>query len=115
MAEGIGHMGNAAPAVGLGWIVLRGTCGESRGDSRVEVRDDEIQMHWGPVARVAPEVRAGLASGRAGRLDQQVQRRRRTDQLDACGAEAPADRQLQQRGVEGDGTVQIINVDVDQQ
>src|SRR5262249_11902714 len=52
---------------------------------------------------------------RAGRLGQEIQRRRRTEQFHAQSSEAAANAQAECRAVEGRRAVEIVNIDVDQQ
>jgi hypothetical protein len=48
-------------------------------------------------------------------LHQQIDRRRRAQELDTAVAETTARPQIEGAGVEVDGVMQVINVDVDKQ
>ena len=85
------------------------------GRRRIEIGDDDIEMHRRPVSRVvAADQRAGKRR-RAIALGEQIDRSRRADELDRVRTEAPADRQPERLRVEANAALEVVDIDVDKQ
>src|SRR6266581_2473992 len=115
MAERICQHGDSPPVVCrdrslYGSAIAQGSC-----DARFDFLDHEIKVHGGPVTLVASKLGRSGRGRRAGRLDEEVQRRGTAEYLDAGGAEAATDSQPEGRRVERDGLVQVVDVDIDEQ
>ncbi len=107
-------MGNPAPGMRLRRIIDRRARSDRFRDDRIDIIDNEVEMHGRPVPRVAPRLAGRGAGDRPRFLHQQVERRRAADQLDAAIAEPPPDLQIEQRRVERSRTREIVDVDVDE-
>jgi hypothetical protein len=53
VAEGIGHVGDAAPVIGLDLTLDRGAGFNCPADNGLKFQDDKIEMHWRPMSSIA--------------------------------------------------------------
>ncbi len=79
-----------------------------------DIVDDDIEMHRRPMAAIAAQIGAHRRRLRPLLLHQQIDRRRRAQQLDA-EREPSSDTQAERRLVERDPFREIVDVDIDQQ
>src|SRR5690606_9654522 len=76
--------------------------------------DDEVEVHGCPMSGVRTQMAARRRGHSAVRLEQQVDRRGRAQQLDCIASEAPTDRQAQSFAIEVNTFFEVIHIDVDE-
>ena len=113
MAERVGQHGDLAPGVDPDFRLRPRAGGDGAVKRGFDVVDDHVDMHRRPMAIVVSGI--GPGANRAGRLLQKVEPDRQAAELRGLGAEAPRYGQTESLLVEGDGLIEVRNVDVDQQ
>jgi hypothetical protein len=112
VAERVGQDGDVAPNLDLGFALELGAGSKSARQGGLDIIDDQIEMHGGPVTRVA--ARFIPSADRAFRFFEQVEPNRQAGELSGPGAQAARDDQSKRPSIESDGFGQIGDVDVDQ-
>src|SRR5262245_29039516 len=114
VAERIREIRDVSPSVRFGGAFAASAGGDGPAIGRLEIGDDEVEMNRGPVtAVIARHFRAGKRR-RAGRLDEQIDRRLGAEELHAMRAEASPHTELESGCVKGDRRIEIVDVDVDE-
>jgi hypothetical protein len=115
VAEGVGKEREFPPAVCLCCLLERRAGCQGAIHRGVDILHDDVQVHRRPVPPIVSQLLRAGGRLRSRSLHQQIDRRRRAQELDTAVAETTARPQIEGAGVEVDGVMQVINVDVDKQ
>jgi hypothetical protein len=88
--------------------------GDGALDGAINLFDDEIEMHGGPVARVTADLAGRDGRRSTGLLGQQIERRWAAEHFNAKVAELPSDTEPEGRDVELPGSIEVVHVQVDE-
>lgn len=114
MAEGIGHIGDAPPFMGLDCSLELSPASLSLLNRRLYIRYDEVEVHRSPMPLIVAPLRSVYRGTATGRLGQEINCRGYSKHLRHASGKAPTKPQSESIAVELDCPLEIIDIDVGQ-
>src|SRR5262249_6375958 len=110
VTERIGQVGDVPPLVGLDLSFKLCARGFRPLHCRLNIRNDEVQVNWGPMASIITPLWHAGRSRTAGGLGQEVDRRRGAEHFGDALAQTASESQPQSTAIELDRFLKIIDV-----